>query len=387
MAESTLTGLIAFEDGTVFRGRAFGAVATNVGEACFNTSMTGYQEILTDPSYFSQIVTMTAVQIGNYGINPDDVESDGPKVKGFVVREVSPVASNWRSNRSIQDYLAEAGIPCIEGVDTRAITKKLRVSGALKACISTEEISEEEAIRKARHFVGLVGVDFVKEVTAGEPYQWNPERKQSTSFTAVETDLKGDREEKVRYRVAAMDFGAKYSIYRKLHHHGFEVHVFPANTSADEIRAFSPDGVFLSNGPGDPDAVDYAHATVKELIEEYPIFGICLGHQIITHALGAETFKLKFGHRGGNQPVKNLETGKVSITSQNHGFASTRDELEKAGAIVTEINLNDDTVEGLRLKDKPVFSVQYHPEAAPGPNDADSLFTDFYEMVAKHTSA
>ena len=387
MAESTRTGLIAFEDGTVFRGRAFGAVATNVGEACFNTSMTGYQEILTDPSYFSQIVTMTAVQIGNYGISPEDVESDGPKVRGFVVREVSPVASNWRSNQSIQDYLADAGIPGIEGVDTRAITKKLRVSGALKACISTENISEEEAVQKARDFGGLIGVDFVKEVTAKEPYQWDPEMKQSTPFTVVGTDLKGETAEKTRYKVAALDFGAKYSIYRKLQHHGFDVHVFPASTPADEIRAFKPDGVFLSNGPGDPGAVDYAHATVKELIEEYPTFGICLGHQIITHALGAETFKLKFGHRGGNQPVKNLETGKVSITSQNHGFASTREELEKAGAVVTEINLNDDTVEGLRLKDKPVFSVQYHPEAAPGPNDADPLFVDFYEMVAKHAGA
>ena len=386
MAQTTRTGLIAFEDGTVFRGRAFGAVATNVGEACFNTSMTGYQEILTDPSYFSQIVSMTAVQIGNYGICPDDVESDGPKVKGFIVREVSPVASNWRSNISIQDYLKEAGIPGVEGVDTRAITKKLRVSGALKACISTEEITEEEAIKRAREFGGLIGVDFVKEVTAKESYRWDPEMKQSTPFTVVGTDLrmKDDGTKKLRFKVAALDFGGKLSIYRKLQHHGFDVHVFPASTVAAEINAFKPDAVFLSNGPGDPGAVDYAHATVKELIQIYPTFGICLGHQIITHALGAKTFKLKFGHRGGNQPVKNLETGKVSITAQNHGFASTREELEKAGAIVTEINLNDHTVEGLRLKDKPVFSVQYHPEAAPGPNDADALFVDFYNMVAKH---
>ena len=386
MAKTIRTGLIAFEDGTVFRGRAFGAVATNVGEACFNTSMTGYQEILTDPSYFSQIVTMTAVQIGNYGICPDDLESDGPKVKGFVVRELSPVASNWRSNISIQDYLEEAGVPGIEGVDTRAITKKLRVSGALKACITTEEITEEEAIKRAKEFGGLIGVDFVKEVTAKESYRWDPEMKESTPFTVVGTDLRlnDDKTEKPRFKVAALDFGGKLSIYRKLQHHGFDVHIFPAGTTAAEIKAFKPDAVFLSNGPGDPGAVDYAHATVKELIEDYPTFGICLGHQIITHALGAKTFKLKFGHRGGNQPVKNLESGKVSITAQNHGFASTREELEKAGAIVTEINLNDHTVEGLRLKDKPVFSVQYHPEAAPGPNDADALFVDFYNMVAKH---
>jgi carbamoyl-phosphate synthase small subunit len=386
MAKTIRRGLIAFEDGTVFRGRAFGAVATKVGEACFNTSMTGYQEILTDPSYFSQIVTMTAVQIGNYGICPDDMESDGPKVKGFIVRELSPVASNWRSNMSIQDYLEEAGIPGIEGVDTRAITKKLRVSGALKACITSEEITEEEAIKRAKEFGGLIGVDFVKEVSAKESYRWDPEMKQSSPFTVVGTDLRlnDDKSEKPRFKVAALDFGGKHSIYRKLQHHGFDVHVFPARTEAAEIKAFKPDGVFLSNGPGDPGAVDYAHATVKELIEDYPTFGICLGHQIITHALGAKTFKLKFGHRGGNQPVKNLETGKVSITAQNHGFASTREELEKVGAIVTEINLNDHTVEGLRLKDKPVFSVQYHPEAAPGPNDADALFVDFYNMVAQN---
>ena len=384
MAKTTRIGLIAFEDGSVYRGRAFGAAATNVGEACFNTSMSGYQEILTDPSYFSQIVTMTAVQIGNYGICPDDVESDGPKLKGFIVREISPVASNWRSNISIQDYLTRAGIPGVEGVDTRAITKKLRVSGALKACITTEDISEAEAVKQAKEFGGLIGVDFVREVTAKEAYHWDPEMKQSTPFTVTGTDLLREEVVKPRYKVAAMDFGAKFSIYRKLQHHGFDVHVFPADTSADTIRAFNPDGVFLSNGPGDPSAVDYAHATVRELIEDFPIFGICLGHQIITHALGAKTFKLKFGHRGGNQPVKNLETGRVSITAQNHGFASTREELENAGAIVTEINLNDNTVEGLRLKDKPVFSVQYHPEAAPGPNDADSLFVDFYNLVAKH---
>jgi len=382
MGSGNAQGIIALEDGSVFRGRAFGASATNVGEACFNTSMTGYQEILTDPSYFSQIVTMTAVQIGNYGINAEDVESDGPKVKGFVVREVSPVTSNWRSRQSIQDYLAEAGIPGIEGVDTRAITKKLRMSGAMKACISTEAISDEEAVRKAKDFPGLIGVDYVKEVCAKEPYHWDPGQKQSTPFTVAGTHLGREDEAKTsRFKVAAIDFGAKFSIYRKLQHHGFDVHVFPATASADELREFDPDGVFLSNGPGDPAAVDYAHKTVKTLIEHYPTFGICLGHQIITHALGAKTFKLKFGHRGGNQPVKNLETGKVSITSQNHGFASTADELDNRGAVVTEINLNDNTVEGLKLKDRPVFSVQYHPEAAPGPRDSDPLFEDFYRMV------
>ena len=374
--------IIALEDGTVYRGRAFGASATNVGEACFNTSMTGYQEILTDPSYFSQIVTMTAVQIGNYGINPEDVESDGPKVKGFVVREVSPVTSNWRSRRSVQDYLADAGIPGVEGVDTRAITKKLRLAGAMNACISTEGLSDAEAVRKAKDFPGLVGVDYVKEVSAYEPYHWDPEQTQSAPFTVKGTHLMREEEARdSRFKVAAIDFGAKYSIYRKLQHHGFDVHIFPATAPVAAIKEFQPDGVFLSNGPGDPAAVDYAHQTVRELIEDFPTFGICLGHQIITHALGAQTFKLKFGHRGGNQPVKNLITGKVSITSQNHGFASTPEELEKVGAEVTEINLNDNTVEGLRLKDRPVFAVQYHPEAAPGPNDSDPLFVDFYKMV------
>ena len=386
MAKTTRTGIIAFEDGTIFRGRAFGAVATNVGEACFNTSMTGYQEILTDPSYFSQIVTMTAVQVGNYGINSEDVESDGPKVKGFIVREISPVASNWRSNQSIQDYLTEAGIPGVEGVDTRAITKKLRVTGAMSACISTEDISEEEAVKRAQEFGGLEGVDFVKEVTAKVTYRWD-NVEQAVPFSVVGTTLlREDTSKHHRYKCAAIDFGGKFSIYRKLQHHGFDVHVFPATVSVEEIKTFNPDCVFLSNGPGDPSAVDYAHKTVKELIEVYPTFGICLGHQIITHALGAKTFKLKFGHRGGNQPVKNLETGKVSITAQNHGFASTREELERVGAVVTEINLNDGTVEGLRMKDKPVFSVQYHPEAAPGPNDADALFVDFYNMVQAHAA-
>lgn len=385
MANGSLDGILAFEDGTIFRGRAFGATATKVGEACFNTSMTGYQEILTDPSYFSQIITMTAVQIGNYGISPEDVESDGPKVSGFVVREVSPVASNWRSHQSIQEYLKEAGIPGLEGVDTRAITKKLRVSGALNACLSTEGISDAEAVKLAKGFGGLVGVDFVKEVTAKASYDWTERKEPCIPFTVEGTDINTAVIPTQRFKIAALDFGAKYSIYRRLQQHGFDVQVFPANTPAEAIKEFNPQGLFLSNGPGDPAAVTYAHATVKELIEHYPTFGICLGHQIITHALGAETFKLKFGHRGGNQPVKNLETGKVAITAQNHGFASTREELEKHGAIVTEINLNDDTVEGLRLKDRPVFSVQYHPEAAPGPNDADPLFTEFHELVAKNS--
>ncbi len=386
MGQNKNVGILAFEDGTIFRGVAFGATTTSVGECCFNTSLTGYQEIITDPSYFSQIVTMTAVQIGNYGINLEDVESDGPKIKGLVVRELSPNFSNWRASMSLDAYLKEANIPGVEGVDTRAIAKKLRVSGAMNVCISTQGISDEEAIAFAKGFGGLIGIDFVKDVTASSIYDWDPERTQATPFTVTGTDLlMHESSSEKRYQIAALDFGAKYSIYRKLQRHGFDVRVFPADSSAEMIQEFKPDGVFLSNGPGDPAAVHYAHKTVSQLIEEYPTFGICLGHQIITHALGAETFKLKFGHRGGNHPVKNIETGKVAITSQNHGFASTQEQLENNGAIVTEINLNDQTVEGLRLKDRPTFSVQYHPEAAPGPNDADHLFKAFYQLVSENS--
>lgn len=378
------SGILAFEDGSVFRGRAFGATKTVVGEGVFNTSMTGYQEVLTDPSYFGQIVTMTAPQIGNYGVNADDEESDGPKVAAFVIRELSPVTSSWRSESSLNDYLHKHGIPGLEGVDTRAITKKLRVGGALKACLSTEDLTDEEALRRAREWSGLVGVDYVKEVTCKKVYAFNDLGWNCQPFTVPGTQLIPEDKSRKTYRVAAFDFGAKRNIFRKLTYHGFEVTVLPANTTADEVKALAPDGVFLSNGPGDPSALGYAHKAVSELIQTFPTFGICMGHQIITHALGAGTYKLKFGHRGGNQPVKNLETGKVSITSQNHGFASKADDVERCGGIVTEINLNDQTVEGLRHKELPLFSVQYHPEAAPGPNDADPLFDSFYALIKKH---
>ncbi len=382
MADSSPpTGVLAFEDGSVFRGPAFGARRTVLGEAVFNTSMTGYQEILTDPSYFAQIVTMTAPQIGNYGINPFDAESDGPKVAGFVVRELSPVTSSWRSKQSVDEYLKASNIPGLEGVDTRAITKKLRVTGVLKACLSTEGLGDAEAVRRAREWPGLIGVDYVKDVTCRAPYVFAPLDHEEVPFTVRGTKLCPPRLDRKRYKVAAFDYGAKRSILRKLVYHGFDVTVVPATTTAAEVDQLQPDAIFLSNGPGDPAALDYAHRTVNALMPRYPIFGICLGHQIITHALGAHTFKLKFGHRGGNQPVKNLETGKVSITAQNHGFASRPEELRPVNAIVTEVNLNDQTVEGLRHRELPVFSVQYHPEAAPGPNDADPLFENFYQMV------
>jgi carbamoyl-phosphate synthase small subunit len=377
------SAVLALEDGSVYRGLAFGADAMIAGECVFNTSMTGYQEILTDPSYFGQIVTMTAVQIGNYGVNDEDTEATTPKASGFVVRELSPVVSNWRANLSLGAYLQKYGIPGISEIDTRALTKKLRVDGAMKCCLSTLPLSDEEAVRRARAWHDMAGSDYVKDTTCKAPYVWRADDPANhnaqylpagTAFGATQTPTK-------RYRVAAFDYGAKYSIFRKLVRHGFDVQVFPATATAGQIREHAPDGVFLSNGPGDPAALPYIHKTVTALLPDYPIFGICLGHQMITHALGGTTFKLKFGHRGGNQPVKNLETGKVSITAQNHGFATDPKSIAQSGAVVTEINLNDNTVEGLRHKTLPVFCVQYHPEAAPGPNDADALFVDFYRMI------
>ena len=383
----TRHAVLALEDGTILRGRAFGAAATLCGEAVFNTSMTGYQEILTDPSYFGQIVTMTAPQIGNCGVNEADFESARPHVAGFVVRELSPVVSNWRATSDLSSWLKKFGIPGIEGIDTRALTKKLRVAGVMKACLSTEGISDAEAVQRARAWSGTVGADFVQDVTCAKPYHFNSKFGDTELFTVPGTHLYKPQNRPVRYKVAAYDFGAKTSIFRRLVAAGFDVHVFPARTPAAEVRAINPDAVFLSNGPGDPAALKYAHEAVADLIKTYPVFGICLGHQIITHAIGASTYKLKFGHRGGNQPVKNHEIDRVSITAQNHGFASKPEELEKCGAIVTEVNMNDGTVSGLRLKDKPVFSVQDHPEAGPGPNDADVLFTRFYDLVAKSKGA
>jgi len=381
-----MPGVIAFEDGSVFRGVGFGAAATVVGEAVFNTSMTGYQEILTDPSYFGQIVTMTASQIGNYGINDSDVESDGPKVRGFVVREISPVTSNWRSQKSLPQYLEENGVPGVSHVDTRAITKKLRVAGAMKACISTEAISDEEAIRRAKEWEGLVGVDFVKEVTTPAKYRWDGQHEENNVFTVPGSvsSYPDRREGREVLKIAAIDFGAKRSIFRNLTRHGFEVTVFPAQVEAEELIDFNPDGIFLSNGPGDPEPITYAQETVRQLIGKFPIFGICFGHQILSLAMGASSFKLKFGHRGGNQPVQNTENSKVMITAQNHGFAVQSSESQDSDIVVTEYNMNDQTVAGIRHQNYPVFSVQYHPEAGPGPNDGMPHFETFYQMVKKH---
>ncbi|HWA08064.1 MAG TPA: glutamine-hydrolyzing carbamoyl-phosphate synthase small subunit [Opitutaceae bacterium] len=375
--------VLALEDGSVFRGRAFGADATIAGECVFNTSMTGYQEILTDPSYFGQIVTMTAVQIGNYGVNDTDTEAAAPKCSGFVVRELSPVVSNWRSQMSLDDYLRRYGVPGISEIDTRALTKKLRVDGAMRCCLSTLPLDDAEAVRRARAWRNMAGADYVRDVTCTAPFLWRPDDpvNHNEPYFPVGTTMNAPGVPAKKFRVAAFDYGAKRSIYRKLVNHGFEVQVFPAAATAEQVREQNPDAVFLSNGPGDPAALPYIHKTVTALLPDYPIFGICLGHQMITHALGGTTFKLKFGHRGGNQPVKNLETGRVSITAQNHGFATDPKSIEQRGAKVTEINLNDQTVEGLRHNTLPVFSVQYHPEAAPGPNDADPLFVDFYRLI------
>jgi carbamoyl-phosphate synthase small subunit len=377
--------ILALEDGSVFRGVAFGAAATVAGECVFNTSMTGYQEILTDPSYFGQIVTMTAPQIGNYGINAEDEESGAPKCTGFVVRELSPVVSNWRSTQSLDAYLKKYGIPGISEVDTRALTKKLRVDGAMKCCLSTLPLSDADAIARAKGWSDMAGSDYVKDTTCKTPYIWGADEasRYNTQYLPVGTTGGATVTPAKKFKVAAFDYGAKYTIFRKLVRHGFEVHVFPATATHEQVREAGVDGLFLSNGPGDPSALPYIHKTVTALLPDYPTFGICLGHQMVTHALGGSTYKLKFGHRGGNQPVKNLETGKVSITAQNHGFATDAKSLETRGAIVTEINLNDNTVEGLRHKELPVFSVQYHPEAAPGPNDADPLFEDFYKLIEK----
>jgi carbamoyl-phosphate synthase small subunit len=374
---------LALEDGTVFTGRAFGARGEVDGEVVFNTSMTGYQEILTDPSYFGQIVTMTASQIGNTGINDEDAEAAAPKASGFVVCELSPVVSSWRSRLPLGDYLARNGIPGISEVDTRALTKKLRVEGAMKCCLSTLPLSDADAVARARGWRDMAGADYVKDVTCREPYVWRDDDPANFNapYVPAGTTFGAARTPPRRFRVAAFDYGAKRTIYRKLVRHGFEVQVFPASATAAQVDEHRPDCVFLSNGPGDPAALTHLFRTVTDLLPRYPTFGICLGHQMVTHALGGSTFKLKFGHRGGNQPVKNLETGRVSITAQNHGFATDPASLKGRGAVVTEVNLNDNTVEGLRHSELPVFCVQYHPEAAPGPSDADPLFADFYRMV------
>ena len=381
-----MNAILALEDGSVFHGQPFGASASACGEVCFNTSMTGYQEILTDPSYKGQIVTMTYPLIGNYGVNLEDVESWQPHVSGFVVRELSPVVSNWRATLSLAEYLEQNGIPGIQGIDTRALTKKLRVRGALKGFISTKKISDDEAVAQARNWQGLVGVDYVKEVTHKKPFLWDEKDEQSEKFElarGAHNSVKKNSLPPADVPIVAFDFGMKYNILRRLRQHGFKVQVVPATTTAAEALQYKPAGIFLSNGPGDPSALGYAVQAASDLVKSgIPIFGICLGHQILGQAFGGKTFKLKFGHRGGNQPVKDLASGKVEITSQNHGFAVDPKTLP-GDVAVDRINLNDQTVEGMRHKTKPIYCVQYHPEASPGPHDSTPLFAEFRALIEK----
>ncbi|MEP6699323.1 MAG: glutamine-hydrolyzing carbamoyl-phosphate synthase small subunit [Verrucomicrobiota bacterium] len=378
-----MRAILALEDGRIFEGESFGATGSCVGEVCFNTSMTGYQEVLTDPSYRGQIVAMTYPLIGNYGTNTLDQESHSPHVRGFVIEELSEVSSNWRSEMSLEDYLRQWKIPGVQGIDTRALTRHLRNRGAMKACLTSEALSENEAVAQAIAGAGVIGMDYVREVSTPVSYEWDPEHQLSPRWSVAS----GNADEvirqplpPVRHRIVAYDYGIKENILRRLRQNGFAVTVVPAATSAAEVLALDPAGVFLSNGPGDPAALDYAHTSLRGLIGKKPIFGICLGHQVLGFAVGGKTFKLKFGHRGGNQPVKDLRTGKVAITSQNHGFAVDADSLPREME-VTHINLNDGTVEGMRHRELPIFSVQYHPEAAPGPHDAGYFFAQFAEMI------
>jgi len=365
--------ILALADGTVFEGSAFGAYGETTGEVVFNTSMMGYQEVITDPSYNGQLVCMTYSQQGNYGINEEDIESAGPWVEGFIVKEACMYPSNWRSTDSLMGYLARHGIVGISGIDTRALTRIIRDKGAMQAVISSTESDYRKLVEKARASKGLVGVDLVKDVTCKRPYRWEEELWRIDRGYPRGTTQK-------RFKVVAYDFGIKRNILRNLVEAGCDVAVVPASTPAESVLESNPDGIFLSNGPGDPDAVTYAKENVAKLIGKKPIFGICLGHQILSLALGGKTFKMKFGHRGGNQPVQDLTTGKVEITSQNHGFAVDIESLIGV-ADITHINLNDRTVEGLTHKELPLFSVQYHPEASPGPHDSQYLFKRFVDMM------
>ena len=353
--------VLYLENGAQFHGHAFGAVGEELGEVVFNTSMTGYQEVLTDPSYAGQIVIMTQPEIGNYGTNLEDTESRQPFVRGFVVRECSRIFSNWRADSSLNDYLAEHQVCGIAGLDTRALVRQIREVGAMRGIISSTDFSLDSLQQKVLSHPTMAGSDHVRDVTTDQSYRWEVDEPS--------------------FRVAVMDFGIKTNILRSLAARGCDLTVLPASTSSEEILALDPDGVFLSNGPGDPEPLDYVVRNVKEMLGRKPIFGICLGHQVMGLALGGRTYKLKFGHRGANQPVKNLLTGRVEITSQNHGFAVDPKSLPESEVMQTHVNLNDQTMEGLRHRHLPVFSVQYHPEASPGPHDSFYLFDDFIEMM------
>ena len=373
-----MKAVLALADGKYFVGTSLGVAGEVTGEVVFNTSMTGYQEILTDPSYHGEIVTMTYPQIGNYGINDEDVESDKPHLSGFVVRESCPFPSNFRSLMTLDDYLKQNNVVAIEGIDTRALVRHIRTTGAQTGIISTTDTDPRSLIKKAQAAPGLVGRDLVREVTCGSPYRfhqglWNL----TTGYPEIDPAT-------AQYQVVAFDFGIKRNILRNLTSRGCNVTIVPAATSATEVLKLNPDGVFLSNGPGDPEPLHYAQETIRELLGKVPIFGICLGHQLLSIACGGQTYKLKFGHRGGNQPVLDYHRNQVEITSQNHGFAVDTKTLDADRVKVTHINLNDQTVEGIAHLEYPAFSVQYHPEASPGPHDAAYLFDRFIAMMQEH---
>ena len=368
--------LLLLEDGAAFKGYAFAGHGRALGEVVFNTSMTGYQEVLTDPSYKGQIVAMTYPLTGTYGINDEDMESAAIQVEGFIVKEYQEFASNWRSRRTLAEFLNEYDKIGIEGIDTRALTRHIRVAGAMRGIIATDTDDVGGLLDEVQAYPGLDGIDMVRHVTCRKPYRWLNGPQPDTLPPAWSEDQPG-------FRIAALDCGVKYNILRMLERSGCQVAVFPAHASADEILATRPDGIFLSNGPGDPAAVHYVIETVRKLLGQKPVFGICLGHQIMGLALGGETFKLKFGHRGANQPVKDITTGKVEITSQNHGFCVDPNTLPNASVRLTHINLNDNTCEGMEHLKLPAFSVQYHPEASPGPHDASYLFERFVRLMEK----
>jgi len=376
-----MKALLALEDGTVFTGRSFTGHGEAKGEVVFNTSMSGYQEILTDPSYCGQMVTMTYPLIGNYGINDQDIESDRIQVKALLVKEYQEYPSNWRSQRALADYLKESNIPGIEGIDTRALTRHIRLEGAMKAALSTQDRDPDSLVEKARKSPDMVGRDLVREVTSQEPLLWQQGRPVKLEGGLDQFQWPND---KGNWHIVAIDYGVKYNILRSLEKKGCTILVVPASVDSETIEKLDPHGLFLSNGPGDPAAVTYAVNTIADQIGNRPIFGICLGHQLTGLALGGKTFKLKFGHRGANQPVKDLTTGKVEITAQNHGFCVDMESLNDPDIELSHINLNDNTLEGLIHKRTPLFSVQYHPEASPGPHDATYLFDRFINMMKEY---